>query len=143
MKKIILLTVGLAIMTLQLNAQMETKVNTFNRADNAAIAKKEVKAFSYSLGNLDLCIIAPIEKGTVYRIQFTTMEGFYNDFSQFVAERAFGEIYPEYVLNKDLTRYLLGDFQLMNEAKDALERMLNLGHEQAFIVPYVDGKRKD
>lgn len=123
-------------------AQLETRVPETIRANSAAaMPRKEVKAISYRLGDMDLCTIAPVGVEETYRVQFTVMEGFYNDFNQFVAERAYGEVYPEYILNKNRTRYLLGEFQRIEDAKVALERLINLGHNHAFIVRYQEGQR--
>jgi hypothetical protein len=143
MSKVSLIITGLLFTTTWGFSQLETKV--VNPNPNAAMTapKKEVKAISYRLGDMDLCTIAPVLSQETFRVQFTVMEGFYNDFHQFVAERAYGEVYPEYVLNKNRTRYLLGEFYRIEDAKFALERLINLGHNHAFIVKYQEGQRVD
>jgi hypothetical protein len=142
MRKLIICLTAITLQCTAISAQLETKIDlSAQPVREADLPKKVVKAFSYRLGNLDLCTIAPSDKGHVYRVQFTVLEGFYNDFKQFVAERAYGEVYPEYVLNKNLTRYLLGDFEQIDDAKVVLERIINLGHAHAFIVTYSEGMR--
>lgn len=133
-----LIQAGFVLGQLETRSTLPTGMeNTFNPG------KKDIKAYSYRTGHSDLCTIAPVYEGVIYRVQFTVLEGFYNDFSQFVAERAVGDVYPEYVLNKNLTRYLVGDFANMAEARNALDRLVHIGHPHAFIVRYADGQRID
>lgn len=145
MKKVSLISAIALMFHLVAIGQMETKINPAlaKGPDNFIKPKKEVQAFSYRLGNLDLCTIAPIEEETIYRIQFTVLEGFYNDFNQFAAERAYGDVFPEYVLNKNLTRYMIGDFIDLYDAKEAHHKIVDLGHTHAFVVKYKKGMRQE
>jgi hypothetical protein len=113
------------------------------RGELATSKKAEIHAFSYRMGGQDLCTIAPRTEGEVFRIQFTAMEGFHHDIRQFVAEKAYGEIYPEYILNKNITRYLIGDFDDYQEVTQKLDKIRDLGYRHAFIVSYIDGMRKE
>jgi hypothetical protein len=103
----------------------------------------EIHAFSYRLGSQDLCTIAPRSEGEIFRIQFTAMDGFNHDIRQFVAEKAYGEIYPEYILNQNITRYLIGDFDDYDSAIQKLIKVKDLGYRHAFVVSYIDGIRHD
>jgi hypothetical protein len=145
MKKVSFIATMAIMSHLVVYGQMETKINPsmVTGSNNLIKPKKEVQAFSYRLGNLDLCTIAPIEEETIYRIQFTVLEGFYNDFNQFAAERAYGDVFPEYVLNKNLTRYLIGDFTELYDAKEVHHKIVDLGYSHAFVVKYKNGMRQE
>src|SRR5690606_19008349 len=68
------------------------------------------EAFSYRIGEQDLCTVAPRLSGDVYRIQLDVNRGYSEEVPVVEPLNRFGDIYPEYLLNKSLTRLMMGNF---------------------------------
>jgi len=100
-------------------------------------------SFSYESGEDEICTYAPRLLGSSYKIQFITLPGLKESTTQYQNLSSFGTIYFEYLLNKGLTRLLLGDFKHIGDAEYTLEKVSASGFPHAFIVEYKDGLRLD
>lgn len=99
------------------------------------------EAFSYRIGEQDLCSVSPRLSGNVYRIQLDVRRGYAEEVPVLESLVKFGDIYPEYLLSKSLTRLMLGNFVSFESASSALEVCWKQGYEHAFVVKYTDGFR--
>jgi len=75
--------------------------------------------------------------GLVYRIQLAAYSGH-------VPENAFRGLTPlssENVQGKNVTRYFVGYFSIINEARKALESVKKYGYPDAFLVSYYNGEK--
>lgn len=78
-----------------------------------------------------------LPKGVFYRIQIGV-------FSQAVPADQFGGLWPitsESVPVKELTRYFVGKFTRMDDARKALAKVKAMGYSDAFIIGYYNGQR--
>ncbi len=74
-------------------------------------------------------------KGTFYRIQMAV-------YSKEIQTDHFGGLYPvmsQKIPGKTLTRYFVGKFRKLAEAKIALQKVRRYGYTDAFIIGYYDG----
>ncbi len=104
-------------------------------------AVNHTEAFSYRVGEQDLCTVAPRLSGDVYRIQLDVNRGYSEEVPVVESLSRFGDIYTEYLLNKSLTRLLMGNFVSFEAASSTLELCWKQGFEHAFVVKYTDGFR--
>jgi hypothetical protein len=104
-------------------------------------AVNHTEAFSYRIGEQDLCTVAPRLGGDVYRIQLDVNRGYSEEVPVVESLARFGDIYPEYLLNKSLTRLMMGNFVSFDAASSALDICWKQGFEHAFVVKYSDGFR--
>jgi hypothetical protein len=104
-------------------------------------AVNHTEAFSYRIGEQDLCTVAPRLSGDVYRIQLDVNRGYSEEVPVVESLSRFGDIYPEYLLNKSLTRLMMGNFVSFDAASSALDFCWKQGFEHAFVVKYSDGFR--
>jgi hypothetical protein len=97
---------------------------------------KVLDASPYGPGN-------PIERdfrippGVFYRIQLAV-------YSQAIEPGHFGGLSPimaEAIPGKNLTRYYVGKFTRLDEARAALNRVRSIGYRDAFIIGYYNGKK--
>jgi hypothetical protein len=98
-------------------------------------------AYSYSLGEEDICAMGQRSKGTTFRIQFKVVDGFSANTGEFDHLKELGEFYPEYIFGKKITRYLLGEYTTRSEAEYFLQKVWKEGYEHAFILTYQNGFR--
>ncbi len=104
-------------------------------------AVNHTEAFSYRIGEQDLCTVAPRLSGDVYRIQLDVNRGYAEEVPVVELLNRFGDIYPEYLLNKSLTRLMMGNFVSFEAASSTLDLCWKQGFEHAFVVKYSDGFR--
>jgi len=79
----------------------------------------------------------PLPAGVFYRIQLAV-------YKNPLAPDHFGGLAPittEKIPGKDLTRYFVGKFYRLGDAKDALRKVRAYDHPDAFIIGYYNGKR--
>ncbi len=105
------------------------------------VAGPLVVTYSYEQEDATVCTIAPRTMGDSWRIQFAVRDGILRDPKAPGAIDGLGVFIPEYLLERRLTRFLLGDYQSVEEGHEALEQVWAAGYEHAFLVKYTDGIR--
>lgn len=93
--------------------------------------------------NFEIVTSAPRHQGVYYRIQLAAVKKYdanadtYNS----IKEMQPLALQTEFIVEKKLTRVLVGDFFTKEEAMAALEQVQSKGFERAFVVQYEDGER--
>lgn len=105
------------------------------------LAGRLVFTYSYEQEDATVCTIAPRMMGDSWRIQFAVRDGILRDLKVPESVGDLGVFIPEYLLERRLTRFLLGDYPSAEEAHEVLEQVWAAGYEHAFLVKYTDGIR--
>lgn len=84
---------------------------------------------------------APRYDGTYYKVQIISLRNYDPNKTIYDAIKVYGDIETEFIIQKGLTRVLLGSYFNEAEAKAAMENARSNGFGQAFIVRYDDGQR--
>lgn len=91
--------------------------------------------------NYEIVTSAPRHEGVYYRIQLVAVKKYDPNASNFKAIKEMGTLQSEFIVDKKLTRVLLGDFFTPQEVTAALELVKQQGFEKAFVVQYENGER--
>jgi hypothetical protein len=83
---------------------------------------------------------APVLEGTYYKIQLVATKVFDSNQSNFKTIASLGRYDTEYIVGKDITRVLIGDFLTFEAATKALSKAKG-SFKDAYIVRYQDGVR--
>lgn len=84
---------------------------------------------------------SPRYKGVYYKIQVTALAQPNLDIPLFDSIRSLGLLTDEYLIDKNLSRVLLGDFFNLQEASSILEQVWLGGFTEAYLVKYENGSR--
>jgi tetratricopeptide (TPR) repeat protein len=85
---------------------------------------------------------APKQKGTYYKIQILATKDFSADEPRYRSVRDLGRMDTEYIVGKGLSRVLLADFFVYEDAERLLPQVQqNREFKTAYIVKYQDGQR--
>ena len=84
---------------------------------------------------------APRYQGEYFRVQLIALSRINLNAGRFDSLRDLGPLYKEYIIRRDLTRALLGDYFSKSEAFQAAEEVRSRGFSGAFVVKYEDGQR--
>jgi hypothetical protein len=84
---------------------------------------------------------APKLNGVYYKVQLIALANFNRSNSRYDNIRKLGRLDYEFIMDKGITRVLLGDFLNKVEATDILTEVVKKGFEGAFIVKYENGER--
>ena len=84
---------------------------------------------------------SPRYKGVYYKIQVTALAQPNLDIPLFNAIRSLGFLTEEYLIDKNLSRVLLGDFFNLGEATTNLQSVWLNGFPEAYLVKYENGSR--
>ncbi len=106
------------------------KDKTYRTRGRANIDKHEIETKS------------PISKGTYFKVQLIAVVKFDINHSRYRPVEDIKRLDTEYIVDKKLTRVLLGDYESIDDAlldRDKVRKFKNF--ERAFIVKYVDGER--
>lgn len=91
--------------------------------------------------NFEIVTSAPKYEGAYYRIQLAALKKFNENDENYKVVKEMGTLVTEYIVDKKLTRVLLGDYFTQEEADAALALVKQQGFPKAYIVPYQDGER--
>lgn len=120
----------------------DPKTNTLKKG-NAGKEDSYIVRGKSKEDNFEIVTSAPRHQGIYYRIQLSAVKKYdanaevYNSVKEMVPM----EIQTEFIVDKKLTRVLIGDFFTKEEALAALEQVQSKGFERAFVVQYEDGER--
>jgi hypothetical protein len=95
-----------------------------------------LNASPYSKDN-PIPVKSDLPLGLVYRIQLAA-------YAARVPENAFRGLFPlssENVQGKNVTRYFVGYFSVIKDARKALESVKKYGYTDAFLVSYYNGEK--
>lgn len=84
---------------------------------------------------------APRLTGTYYKVQLIAVSTFDEGQSRYNGVRNLGRLDTEFIVEKNVTRVLLGDYMAKEEAFDMLNEVKQNGFSGAFVVRYQDGER--
>lgn len=91
--------------------------------------------------NLEYQSTAPRFQGVYYKIQLAASGKFDPADPRFAKFSALGTLQTEYILQRNLTRVLIGDFMTDASAKSALAEVKKKGFPSAFVAKYENGVR--
>ncbi len=91
--------------------------------------------------NLEIVTSAPRHQGVYYRIQLVAVKKYDSEAASYTPVKETGQLQTEFIVDKKLTRVLIGDYFTKEEVMTALDRVKQQGFEKAFIVQYEDGER--
>ncbi len=91
--------------------------------------------------NFEIVTSAPRHDGVYYRIQLAAVSKFDANASNLTPVKELGSIHSEFIVDKKLTRVLLGDYFTKEEATAALNLVHQQGFPKAFVVQYENGER--
>ncbi len=80
------------------------------------------------------------DAGIYYKVQMEAMKYFRK--SKYTEMEDIGGIETEYISSKDLVRIMLGNYYNKEDAVAARDEVRARGYDRAYVVKYVDGKRK-
>jgi hypothetical protein len=84
---------------------------------------------------------SPRYKGVYYKIQVTALAQPNLDIPLFDSIRSLGLLTDEYLIDRNLSRVLLGDFFNLQEASSILQQVWLGGFPEAYLVKYENGSR--
>jgi hypothetical protein len=84
---------------------------------------------------------SPRYKGVYYKIQVTALAQPNLDIPLFDSIRSLGLLTDEYLIDRNLSRVLLGDFFNLQEASSILQQVWLDGFPEAYLVKYENGSR--
>jgi len=91
--------------------------------------------------NFEIVTSAPRHDGVYYRIQLVAVKKYNPDAENFKTVKDMGTMQTEFIVDKKLTRVLVGDYFKPEEATAALDLVKQQGFANAFIVQYENGER--
>lgn len=91
--------------------------------------------------NFEIVTSAPRHEGIYYRIQLAAVSKFDANASNLTPIKELGSIHSEFIVDKKLTRVLVGDYFTKEEATTALSSVRQQGFPKAFVVQYENGER--
>jgi cell division septation protein DedD len=91
--------------------------------------------------NLELVTAAPRKDGTYFKVQLIAVVTYNPDHARYRPVKDLGRIDTEYIIDRELYRVLLADFDSLSDANATLELVKERGFEGAYIVEYRDGER--
>ncbi len=115
---------------------VDTKPNTTTKKDDSYIVRGKSKEDNY-----EIVTSAPRHDGVYYRIQLAAVKKYDPDASTFKTVKEMGALQSEFIVEKKLTRVLLGDYFTTDEATAALNLVKQQGFPKAFVVQYENGER--
>jgi hypothetical protein len=84
---------------------------------------------------------SPRYQGVYFKIQLLALNQPNLNSSVFNQVRSVGQLETEYLVDRNLSRVLIGDFFTVADANGALQIVKNLGFKDAYLVRYEDGNR--
>lgn len=84
---------------------------------------------------------SPRYQGIYFKIQLLALNQPNLNSSVFNQVRTIGQLETEYLMDRNISRVLIGDFFTQNDANGALIMVKNMGFKDAYLVRYEDGTR--
>jgi len=84
---------------------------------------------------------SPRYQGIYFKIQLLALNQPNLNSSVFNQVRTLGQLETEFLIDRNISRVMIGDFFTQNEANGALMMVKNMGFKDAYLVRYEDGTR--
>jgi len=85
---------------------------------------------------------APRLTGTYFKVQLIAVSNFDPNHRRYRDVKDLGRLDTEFIIDRGLTRVLMGDYMSKEEAFDMLNAVQQNGFSGAFVVRYMDGERQ-
>jgi len=85
---------------------------------------------------------APRLTGTYYKVQLIAVSNYDPNHRRYRDVKNLGRLDTEFIIDRGLTRVLMGDYMSKEEAFDMLNAVQQNGFSGAFVVRYMDGERQ-
>ncbi|MEM9886522.1 MAG: hypothetical protein AAF849_11575 [Bacteroidota bacterium] len=133
------------ISTPEPRSPLKTPSNDENRKISESNPNMDVYEYIYTPSApaeaFQLRTSAPRHAGIYYKVQLIALAQHSVDDARFDAIQGMDRMDYEVIVDKDITRTLLGDYFQLELAQQALEEVGKRGFDDAFIVEYKDGER--
>ena len=98
--------------------------------------------YAYRANGEIIATDAPRHENTIYRVELLKTPHFNGQDPALKTLQEFGTLRTEYLIEKEMTCILLGDFHSLNEAQQCLSQVREFGLNEAKIIRYQKGFRQ-